>query len=230
MQRFGPGHLAALAASAVAIAVAAALGRSRRGRPATLDRCLAYVILAAMVLDPFVRRAHGELTLARALPLHLCDAAAAVTALALLTRRQILFELSYFWGLAGATQALVTPSPLPPFFDPDTWRYFTVHAATIAGAAYLLGLGFRPRKGAWARATLLTLGYTAAVGIVDLLLDANYMWLARKPEGSVLDVLGPWPFYIAGGTVVGATLFYVLELLSRVGGGAGEGGGAPEAP
>jgi len=235
VERFGPGHLAALAASLVAIVGAAALGKKCRGKPATLARCLAYVILAAMVLDPFVRASNRELTLVRALPLHLCDAAAAVTVLALLTRRQILFELSYFWGLAGATQALVTPPPLPPSFDPDTWRYFTVHAATIAGAAYLLGLGFRPRRAAWARATLLTLAYTAVVGIADFALGANYMWLARKPDGSILDVLGPWPFYIAGGTVVGATLFYVLEVVSRAGGGdgrsesAGE-GGAPEAP
>ncbi len=174
-----------------------------------------------MALDPFVRKAHGELTLARALPLHLCDAAAAVSALALLTRRQVLFELSYFWGLAGATQALVTPPPLPPAFDPDVWRYFTVHALTIAAAAHLLGLGFRPGPGAWARATLLTLAFAAVVGVIDLVLGANYMWLARKPEGSILDFLGPWPFYIAGGTVVGASLFYVLELASRMGGGAG---------
>ncbi len=225
VDRFGPGHLAALGASALAIALLAAVGRRLRGdaRAAPLARCLAYVILAAMVADPFVRRALGELTLVKALPLHLCDAAAAVTALALLTRRQILFELSYFWGLAGVTQALVTPSPLPPFFDADKWRYFTVHAATIAGAAYLLGCGFRPRRGAWARATLLTMAYAAAVGVIDFALGANYMWLASKPPGSILDALGPWPFYIAGGAAVGAALFYVLELFSRARGGAGEG-------
>lgn len=219
MQRFGPAHLAFLAASALAVALAAASGRRLRGnaRAAPLARCLAYVILAAMALDPFVHEARGELTLAQALPLQLCDAAAAVCALALWTRRQLPFELSCFWGLAGVTQALLTPPALPPPDDPDAWRYFAVHAATLAGVAFLLGLGFRPRRGAWARVSLLTIAYAAAVGLVDWALGANYMWLAEKPEGSVLGLFGPWPFYILGGAVLGAALFYLLELACRAG-------------
>lgn len=229
MQRFGPAHLALLALSALGMAAAAAYGRRLRGRAAAspFTRSLAYVIVAAMIADPIVRRAYGELTLARALPLQLCDAAAAACALALWTRRQLLFELAYLWGLAGVTQAMLTPpGSIPPADDPDTWRYFVVHAAALAGVFHLLGMGMRPRRGAWRRATLLTMAYAAAVGAVDWALGANYMWLRKKPEGSILDLFGPWPFYILGGTFVGALLFYALELLSRVGGGAGEGGGA----
>ncbi len=217
MPRFGPAHLAFLAASALAVALAAALGRGLRGNPraTTPARCLAYVILGAMALDPFVHEAHGELTLAKALPLQLCDAAAAVCALALLARRQLPFELSYFWGLAGVTQALVTPPDLPPPDDPDTWRYVVVHAAALAGVAFLLGQGLRPRRGAWGRVSLLTVAYAAAVGLVDWALEANYMWLRSSPEGSILELLGPWPWYILGGAVLGALLFYLLELPCR---------------
>jgi hypothetical integral membrane protein (TIGR02206 family) len=232
VQRFGPAHLALLAASALAIAGAAAVGRRLRGRAAAspLTRSLAYVIVAAMVADPIVRRAYGELTLARALPLHLCDAAAAVSALALWTRRQVLFDLAYFWGLAGVTQAMLTPpGSIPGADDPDTWRYFVVHAGALAGVFHLLGMGMRPRLGAWRRATLLTVAYAAAVGAVDWALGANYMWLREKPAGSILELFGPWPWYILGGTAVGAILFYALELLSRVGGGGDRGsGGAGE--
>jgi hypothetical integral membrane protein (TIGR02206 family) len=229
VERFGPVHLALLAAVAVGSAAAAAAGRrARMGPRSPLTRCLGYVIVAAMVADPIVRRAYHELTLERALPLQLCDAAAAVCALALFTRRQILFELAYFWSLAGVTQALVTPPALPRPDDPDTWRYFVAHGAALAGVFHLLGLGFRPRRGAWRRAALLTMGYALAVGLLDGALGANYMWLRRKPEGSVLDLLGPWPIYILGGTVVGATLFYLLELPFRRGRGPGE--GAPGAP
>lgn len=222
MDRFGTAHMAALATTALACAAAWAAGRRRGAAP--VARCLAYVILGAMALDPFVHRAHGELTLEEALPLQLCDAAAAVSALALLTRRQLPFELAYFWGFAGVTQALVTPPELRPIHDPDTWRYLAVHGGTLAGICLLLGLGLRPRRGAWARASLLTMAYAAAVGLLDWALGANYMWLREKPEGSVLGLFGPWPFYIAGGTALGASLFWVLELASRVGGGAGEGG------
>lgn len=230
MQRFGPAHLAFLAATAAACAAAGALGRRLRGRPPgrAVARCLAYAILGAMVADPIVRRAYHELTLQRALPLQLCDAAAAVCAAALWTRRQVLFELAYFWGLAGVTQALLTPpGSLPRADDPDTWRYFAAHALALAGVFHLLGEGMRPRRGAWLRTTLLTMAYAAVIGAVDALLGANYMWLCEKPDGSILDLFGPW--YVAGGTLVGAVLFYVLELPWRTGGGAGE-GAAPGAP
>jgi hypothetical integral membrane protein (TIGR02206 family) len=219
VQRFGTVHVATLLAVAAACVIASALGRRLRGRPAAepAARCLAYVILAAMVADPIVRHAYLELTPARALPLHLCDAAAAVCAFALWTRRQLPFELAYFWGLAGVTQALLTPPGRPRLDDPDTWRYFVAHGAALAGVFHLLGLGLRPGRGAWLRATLLTMAYAALVGLVDWALGANYMWLRRKPEGSVLDLLGPWPWYIGGGTLVGAALFYVLELPWRRG-------------
>lgn len=208
VERFGVGHLSLLAATAVAVALGAAIGRSRN---LPLVRCLAYVILAAMLLDPFTRHAHGELTLGKALPLHLCDTAAAVCAAALLTRRQLLFELAYFWGFAGVTQALLTPSPLPPLFDPDTARYFVAHGATLAGVACLLGLGLRPRRGAWARAWLVTAAYAVPVGLIDWILGANYMWLRASPEGSVLSLMGPWPFYLLGAAALAAALFYALE-------------------
>jgi len=216
--RFGAGHLAVLAGAAALAALAAVLGRRLRGHPAAAKaaRALAYPIVAALLLDPVTHYAHGELTLGKALPLQLCDLAALACACALWKGRQLAFELAYFWGLAGATQALLTPPPGPGLEDPDTWRYAVVHAATIAGVFYLgPGLGLRPRRGAWRRVSLVTAGYAVAVGLFDWALGANYMWLREKPAGSVLDLLGPWPWYILGGGAIGVLLFYLLDLPYR---------------
>src|SRR5438132_907921 len=43
------------------------------------------------------------------LPLQLCDVAIFVAAAALWSRNQLLVEITYFWGLAGTLQALLTP-------------------------------------------------------------------------------------------------------------------------
>jgi len=223
--RFGPGHLAVLAGTAACAVLATILGRRLRGRPAAarVARALAYPILGALLLDPVTHYAHGELTLSKALPLQLCDLAAVACAYALWTRRQLAFELAYFWGLAGATQALLTPPPGPGLEDPDTWRYAVVHAGTIAGVFHLgPGLGLRPRRGAWRRISLLTAAYAVAVGLLDWALEANYMWLREKPAGSILDPLGPWPWYILGGAAIGVLLFFVLELPYRAGGGSSD--------
>jgi hypothetical protein len=44
-----------------------------------------------------------------ALPLQLCDVVAFVSAAALWTRRPLLVELTYFWGLAGTANGLISP-------------------------------------------------------------------------------------------------------------------------
>jgi hypothetical integral membrane protein (TIGR02206 family) len=223
LARFGQEHWSLLIASAFAITAAALLGRSLRGRPvaaASAGRCLAYMIVAALLAAPLVHHARGDLSLATALPLELCDAAAVAAVFALWRRWQLFFELGYFWGLGGATQALLTPPP--DLAGPNTWCYTVAHAATIAAVFYLgPGLGLRPRRGAWRRTSLVTIAYAVAVGLVDWALGANYMWLREKPGGSVLELFGPWPWYILGGAAIGATIFFLLELPYR----AGEGGG-----
>ncbi|MEI7956650.1 MAG: hypothetical protein WCJ66_15910, partial [Verrucomicrobiota bacterium] len=44
------------------------------------------------------------------MPLHLCDLAAIIAGFALLTRHPLLCTLTYFWGLAATSQALITPA------------------------------------------------------------------------------------------------------------------------
>ena len=63
------------------------------------------------------------------------------------------------------------------------------------------------------RAVLATATYTAAVGLVDVVTGGNYMFLRqRPPTPSLLDAMGPWPWYLATATVLGVVLFVVLDL------------------
>jgi len=54
------------------------------------------------------------------------------------------------------------------------------------------------------------------VAVVDAALGANYMWLREKPPSTILDLFGPWPYYILGGAVLGIALFLLLDLPYRI--------------
>lgn len=219
MARFGADHVGALVVTALVVAGLVAYGRARRGRagPLAVGRCLAYLMAGAFFADPILRADAGQLTWADGLPLELCDAAGVATVVALLTRRQAAFELAYFWGLSGTFLALLTPPLEQGFPHPDFFRYFVLHSGVVAGVLFLgPGLGMRPRRGAAWRGVAYTMLYAAAIGLVDAALGANYMWLREKPPGTVLDLFGPWPWYILGGTALGIALFLLLDLPYRL--------------
>ena len=148
------------------------------------------------------------------LPLHLCDAATLLAAAALWTRKQQLVELTYFWACAGTVQALVTPDVPEPFPSFVYFQYYSAHGGVVVAALFLvIGLRMAPGKGAVVRAALATAGYTAAVGLVDVVTGGNYMFLREPPPTpSLLDVMGPWPWYLATATVLGVVLFATLNL------------------
>ena len=52
----------------------------------------------------------GQFTPADALPMQLCDWAMFAVIAALVTLRRGVYEVAYFWGLAGTLQAILTPN------------------------------------------------------------------------------------------------------------------------
>lgn len=53
--------------------------------------------------------------------------------------------------------------------------------------------------------------YMGAVGAINKLLRSNYLFIAHKPEtASLIDILGPWPWYILVLEGIGLVLFTLL--------------------
>jgi hypothetical integral membrane protein (TIGR02206 family) len=159
----------------------------------------------------------AELSVWDLLPLHLCDFAIFVTALALLTARRGLAEVAYFWALTGTVLAMATPDVAGAFPDWRWFAYYGMHGAVVVSAVVLVvGLGLRPRPGAPWRVFGWTVAYAAVVALVDLATGANFLYLRHKPaEPTMLDWFGPWPVYLAVAGLVGLALFHVLMLPFR---------------
>jgi hypothetical integral membrane protein (TIGR02206 family) len=148
------------------------------------------------------------------LPMQLCDWVTFIVAAAMIWRGRTLCELAYFWGLAGTLQATITPD-LPYGFPHFYFFTFHIsHSAILIGVAFLtFGLGFRPMPASIIRAFLWLQVYLVSAVSMNLLLDENYGYLCRKPlNPSLLDHLGPWPWYILSLEAL-ALIFFTLYYL-----------------
>jgi uncharacterized membrane protein YwaF len=64
---------------------------------------------------------------------------------------------------------------------------------------------------------LLTLAFGAVIGLIDLVTGGNYLYLRQVPaQGSLLSVMGPWPWYIAVGALLTLIVLTVLHAPFRV--------------
>ena len=212
-----PEHVIALVAIAAATA---ALVVAARLRPGNWLRVVAIVLVVDEV-SWWVYLLGGGVPgsrIAQSLPLQLCDVAIFIAAAALWTRNRLLVELTYFWGLAGTLQALLTPDLPQHFPSYPYWQYYIAHGGVIAAALVLVvGMRLHPRPWAVVRVAGITIAYAAFVVAVDALTLSDYMYLRSKPPSpTLLDFLGPWPVYILSATLVALVLFAILEAPFRV--------------
>jgi hypothetical integral membrane protein (TIGR02206 family) len=210
---FGPAHLAVLAAVPT---LAAALAWVQRRHPAggSATRCG----LAALPLFNFAAYyasfvLAGEPLFPQHLPLELCDVSVFLVIAALLTLKPAIFDVAYYWALAGAGNALFTPN-----YAQASWfiwvQYFVSHGLIVAATLYLIwSRQARPRPGSIARAMLATNLYAVIPAVCDYVYQTNYMYLrAKPPTPTLLSLLGPWPWYIIVCEALAFVLFWVLYL------------------
>jgi hypothetical integral membrane protein (TIGR02206 family) len=218
VRQLSPEHVAAVVVTLVVAAQLAWTARRRGERwAAPASRALAVVIAAAYVAEYLANALDGSWSARVNLPLHLTDAATLVAIAALATARQALVEVLYFWAFTASLQALLTPDLGQAFPSIFYFTYMITHGGAVVAACLLVfGRGIVPRAGAVWRVYGLTAAFAALAGLGDLLTGGNYMFLRAKPEqASALDVMGPWPWYIATGAAVALALFLALAALAR---------------
>ncbi|HWD51234.1 MAG TPA: TIGR02206 family membrane protein [Acidimicrobiales bacterium] len=202
---------------AIALVGCAAACLEARRRPGTWTLAVARLVGLALALDAgsytIGLLVAGTWSARTSLPFALCDVAVLVAAAACVWRHPLLVELTYFWGLAGTLQGVLTPDLSVGFPHLVFWQYLVGHLGIVFAALFLVvGLGIAPRPRAVPRILAITLVYTAVVGLVDALTGANYMFLRRPPgEWTLLRLLGPWPWYLVSATGVALVLLTLLD-------------------
>ena len=125
------------------------------------------------------------------------------------------FEILYFWGLSGMLQGMMTPDIVQDFPHFHYFRYFVGHHLLVVALIYAVVVyDMKPTLNSLKK-TFIALNISWRLSLfANILLDANYFWIMEKPPmASLLDYMGPWPWYILAGEFVALAHFGFAYLL-----------------
>lgn len=161
----------------------------------------------------------GTFSVSTSLPLDICGMAMIFSIIVLLNGNKFLYQIIFFWGLGGATQALLTPDLYFSFPHFIFLRFFFVHACIITTVLYFTIVEkYRPFPSSIWKAVVFSLGYLAVIGIFNLTFDSNYMYICNKPsDPTIIDYLGEWPLYILSLIGVGVCSMLICYLPFYIG-------------
>lgn len=213
---FGIAHLIALG---VVLAINLLIVANRKRFTPQMQRTFRITLAVILLVDEAAWHAWNyftdQWTIQTMLPLHLCSVLVFASAYMLLTRSYKIYEFAYFLGIAGALQALLTPDA--GIYGYPHFRFFQViisHGSIVTAAIYMTFVeGYRPFVSSLKRVFIWTNIYMIVVFILNQILGSNYLFIAHKPEtASLIDVLGPWPWYILVLEVIGIVMCLLLYL------------------
>ncbi|HNT26445.1 MAG TPA: TIGR02206 family membrane protein [Anaerolineales bacterium] len=214
-EQLGAAHLGALLVTFLLI-VAGWRGRFSVGQRRRLRVGLAMVILVNEIFWHAWHAAYGLWSVRTLLPLNLCNLMVLCSVYTLLSKKQLAYEFTYLLGIPAAVQVLITPA-LGQYGFPHIlfFQIFISHGGIIVAALYLtLGESMRPRSwGAVGRVAGLSILYALFIFGLNQVLGSNYLFLAYKPPAAtLLDYLGPWPWYFLSMVAIGLALASLLYL------------------
>lgn len=214
---YSASHLAALGIMAALLLTLYAgrrwISQSNRRRRLTRAALAVVLILCELSLNLWYVT-EGIYNVKDTLPLELCTISLYMCVVMLIWRSRAIFQIVYFTGIGGALQALLTPVLYYDFPHYRFIEFFAAHIAIMLAVLYMVWVeGYRPTL----KSIAITMGFlnvlAGVVYVINTITGGNYMFVSRKPDTpSLLDLLGPHPWYILSLEVVAVVLFLLLYL------------------
>lgn len=187
-------------------------------RKLAVSRILAIAMSVAAVGYVVIRILLGDFDRTTDLPLDICNVTAFLMPFLMWTPSKKVHEILYFLVLAGTLQAVLTPHLYNGFPNFTFIKYWIVHAGLIVYVVFITtGFEFYPDWKSLRKAFIAIQIYMVLLFGVNYVLGSNYFYIMEKPPvGSLLDYLGPWPWYIVVGEGLVLVLFALVLLPVRL--------------
>jgi len=167
------------------------------GKKFFLGKAIGFILFVNFICFHLYQLYFGIWSASYSLPLHLCGLSSILSFLIFFFRKQWLYELLFYWGIPGAFHSLMTPEFTLGKDGFLFYEYYVSHGGILLSALYCtFVLSFKPRLGSWWKVFLLSQSLILIVGMLNWLLDANYMYFSQKPIVDNPFLIGEWPWYI----------------------------------
>lgn len=155
----------------------------------------------------------NEWTIQYSLPFHLSSISILLSAVLAITKSYSLFEFTYFAGVGSAIQAMITPDISAYTFPHFRYVHFFIsHGGIVVVNLFIVFVEkYKPTLRSLWKAFLCLNIYTFFIFLLNYFIKGNYMYISEKPVNpSLLDYLGPWPYYIIPLELITLITFFIL--------------------
>lgn len=190
----------------------------------TVGKIIGVCIFLSYFAMTALKIAGGVFDIKTDLPLQLCQFSNLLIILVLNYRKYLWFEILYCWAFAGMLQATITPDLQYEYPHFLYFRYWIGHPGMLLAIVYASYVyEMRPHPKSILKAMLALNVFFVFVVAVNLLLGSNYFFVCHKPlTPSILDYMGPWPWYLLSCELLALANFslaylpfWVKDLLSK---------------
>ena len=182
-----------------------------------MTKAIAFVIFCHVIISPYkdLYLLENPYNWREVLPFHMCDLSEIFLIFFLLGGPSILYKCAFFWGLAGATMAIITPDI--EFLDLDYAFFMIGHGMIIIGIMYAtVALDNRPYAKDIVTVSLITaLILLPITYLINYILGepANYWYLMQKPAGaSLMDAFPEPPYHLLVTTPLAILMFCLIYI------------------
>lgn len=158
---------------------------------------------------------NNKLSLSESLPLYLCRLSLILCILMVFTKNHKIFDIAYFWGLGGASIALLFhDTSLFSFPHYIFIQFFISHGGILISIFFMMFVhNYTPNLTSLKRTFKWTFIYFIVTIPTNYLVNSNYSYLRCKPDFPLLNHIPDNPFLYVGIFIGSINLLFVLLYL-----------------
>ena len=134
---FGISHIATLVfIIAIAFLLPASIKNRKFEDKIFIGKIVGFFAIFLELVKPFIWHYSMNFAWIELIPIHMCNLSTLFIGIFLLTKKRLFFEVSFFWGIGGGLNALLTPDIPNNFPDPHFILFFVGHGFLMVAIAY----------------------------------------------------------------------------------------------